>query len=256
MNVTKAVPHKNNLLAALPSKDFEALSARLEFLEMPENASLEVAHEPIDFVYFIETGVASIVASSPTNLKIEIGLVGFEGMSGASIVLGDTENPFDCYMQIAGTAHRVATDDFVELLSASRSMERFFMKYSRLLAIQNGYTTLAAGKVKFENRLARWLLMLHDRMQGDHFNVTHDFLALMLGSHRPAATIALQVLEGEGAIRNNRKSVLIRDRALLERIAGGTYGLAEREYERLIGRPVMRTHWVPSHVDTELQRQV
>jgi len=236
---------KNKLLAALPRDDLEALSEILEFCELPIHTKLEVAHRPIESIYFIETGVASIAASLPTNLQYEVGVVGSEGMSGASVVLGDTEGPYDCSMQIAGSAYRLARVDFVNLLCQRRSMERFFMKFARLAAIQTGYTALSAGKTKFKYRLARWLLMIHDRIEGDQIEISHDLLGQMLGSHRPAVTDAMHLLQGTGAIRNKRKSIIIKDREILERAAGPIYGPAEKEYERIMGRPMVRPVTIP-----------
>ena len=101
--------------------------------------------------------------------------------------------------------------------------------------IQTAHTVLAQGRAKLEERLARWLLMSHDRAEGDELPLTHEFLALMLGVRRAGVTMATHLLEGRGVIRATRGQLMVVDRKGLEEIAGGTYGVPEAEYRRLIG---------------------
>lgn len=252
MDQINSLGYRNNLLNLIPRKDFHALSPSLEHVVLEERHILERPQQKIEFVYFIETGVASIVAFSPDGKEIEIGLVGYEGMSGGSLILGDTVSPFECYTQMKGSAYRLPADAFMRVLEQSAPLTRFMNQYARMLWIQTGYTALSNGKVKLEARLARWLLMVHDRMPGDNYEITHEFLALMLGARRPGVTTALHALEGAGAIRSRRKMINIRNRERLKHMAGGVYGLAEKEYERLLGLPIMRMNWTPM-LDVEFE---
>jgi hypothetical protein len=112
----------------------------------------------------------------------------------------------------------------------------------RAFAIQVAFTALANGRAKLEERLARWLLMVHDRVVGDRIVLTHEYMAVMLGVRRPGVTVALHILEGKGAIRSHRGEVVIKDREGLAAEAGGGYGQPETEYARLLGsEPGKRT---------------
>jgi CRP-like cAMP-binding protein len=173
---------------------------------------------------------------------IEVGVVGREGVTGTAIVQGDTQSPHITFVQVQGAAYRIEADQFRYALSVNKRLRDLLTAYVRALAIQVSYTALANGRSKIEERLARWLLMVHDRVDGDRFNLTHEFLAVMLGVRRPGVTVSLHVLEGNGLIKSNRGEVIILDREGLIDLANGSYGVPEREYERLIARQMGQTH--------------
>jgi CRP-like cAMP-binding protein len=224
---------RNRLLRSLSDDARERLGA-MEPIELALRDRLETAGEPIPFVYFLETGLGSVVCELPGPGSIEIGMIGFEGMSGLSLVEHDAQSPFDTFMQVPGTGHRIESARLVEALRESPEIRRLFLLYARSFSIQVASTAMANGKSKLEARLARWLLMVADRV-GKTFNVTHEFLALMLAVRRSGVTLAMQLLEGRGLIRSTRGTVTIIDRSALIEHADGAYGLAEREYERLLG---------------------
>jgi CRP-like cAMP-binding protein len=114
------------------------------------------------------------------------------------------------------------------------------MPYVQAFMSQTAQTALTNGRAKLEERLARWILMAHDRTDGDTLDLTHEFLALMLGVRRPGVTIAMHFLEGAGLIRSTRRAILIVDRDGLEQHADGSYGVPEAEYERLLGVPLKK----------------
>jgi CRP-like cAMP-binding protein len=224
---------RNRLLRSLSEDARERLGA-MEPIELALRDRLETAGAPIPFVYFLETGLGSVVCELPGPGSIEIGMIGFEGMSGLSLVEHDAQSPFDTFMQVPGTGHRIESARLVEALRESPEIRRLFLLYARSFSIQVASTAMANGKSKLEARLARWLLMVADRV-GKTFNVTHEFLALMLAVRRSGVTLAMQLLEGRGLIRSTRGTVTIIDRSALIEHADGAYGLAEREYERLLG---------------------
>jgi CRP-like cAMP-binding protein len=119
-------------------------------------------------------------------------------------------------------------------LETSATLRTLLLRYSQAFSIQVAFTALCNGRYTIEERLSRWLLMCHDRVDGDTIPVTHDFLALMLGVRRAGVTIALQILEGDHILKATRGRIEIRDRAELLQTAGGSYGLPEAEYERLM----------------------
>lgn len=200
----------------------------------PQNA-LEVANRNVNSIYFIERGFASVVADDADGGIIEVGLIGPEGMTGLAVVHGAETTPFSTLVQGGGTAVRVEPDRLRSALVDSPSLQQLFMRYAQAFAIQLASTASANGRLLLEQRVARWLLMVGDRL-GESFQITHEFLAVMLAVRRAGVTRALQDLEARGLIRTMRGIVAIADRAGLAEFTNGAYGLAEREYQALLGQ--------------------
>jgi hypothetical protein len=189
----------------------------------------------------MESGLASIVAAAETDdEQIEVGHIGWEGMSGSHVALDTDETPNRTFIQMPGKALRMPAGDFVEALEKDRDMRRLFLRYIHAYEIQLSHSALANGRYSMRERLARWLLMCHDRVEGDDLFLTHEFLSLMLGVRRSGVTDEIHVLEGIGLIKATRGHIRLLDRARLEEVAGGCYGLPEREYERLM-KPALST---------------
>lgn len=167
--------------------------------------------------------------------RIEIGLFGRDGMAIPAVMLGSDTIPFQIFMQVAGRGHRIAVSTLRAAAEASGSLRDLLLRYAQTFLVQVAQTAVANAGATAEQRLARWLLMYHDRQDGDDLSVTHEFLAIMLGVRRPTVTVAIHTLEGEGLIRARRGRIRVLSRAGLEGAAGQTYGTAEAEYERLIG---------------------
>ena len=144
-------------------------------------------------MYFIEAGIASVVANG-SGKQIEIGLIGREGMTGLGVVMGNDRSPYDTYMQVAGRGLGINASKLREADERSTALHRLIMKYTDAFLVQTAQTALANGRSKIEERLARWLLMAPDRLESDELPLTHEFLALMLGTQRPGVTIALHAL--------------------------------------------------------------
>jgi CRP-like cAMP-binding protein len=226
--------YRNQLLTILNPHDLAFLEPRLERVPLKSRDTLEAAATPITHVYFIEDGMASIVASMSRGRDIEVGVIGREGMTGTALVQGDDRCAFHTFVQIEGSAWRIGAADFDAALAQSGSMQSTLNLYARALSTQVCSTALANGRSKLEERLARWLLMVRDRMDGDRFELTHEFLSVMLGVRRPGVTVALHTLEGKGLIRSNRGEIIVVDRDGLIALADGAYGLPEREYDRML----------------------
>jgi CRP-like cAMP-binding protein len=227
-------PH-NFLLAALPEADWLLLAPQLESVQMAHRQMIEAANEPIRHVYFPTKGIISIVAKSPDGQQIEAGVVGREGMSGFAIVMSNHRSPNDAFVQVAGEAQRMSADDLRATLSQSEALRQLAQRFVQVFMSQVVQTALANGRAKIEERLARWLLMAQDRLEDSDLQLTHEFIALMLGVRRPGVTDAINDLEGKGLVRSRRGLVTIVDRKGLEATAGGIYGVPEAEYKRLIG---------------------
>jgi hypothetical protein len=158
--------------------------------------------------------------------NIEIGMIGREGMTGLSVVLdGDADNRavHETYMQIGGSGQRMPADGLRGAIDTSVSLHRALLRYAHAFMKQTAQTALANGRSKIEERLARWLPMVQDRVDGGELRLTHEFLATMLGVKRPGVTVALQSLGRTGLIAHRRGVITILDREALEKSSNGTY---------------------------------
>jgi len=244
MNITPLAP-RNFLLAGLSKKD-SVLLAGLETVGLEARQILEAPGIEIPYVYFVESGLVSVVGASHPNHRIEVAMVGFEGMSGAAVVLGADRSANESIVQSRGEARRIATGDLMHALGASASMREAFLRYVHVFTMQCSQTALANGRGNLQERLARWIVMWQDRLQADDITVTHQFLSLLLGVRRAGVTGAIHLLESKSLIRASRALITILDREGLLRAANGFYGVAEAEYERLVGRlpvPVASAAW-------------
>jgi CRP-like cAMP-binding protein len=228
---------RNTLLRNLDADDFGLIAPHLNPIDFPLRQPLARANVPVQNVFFLETGIASVVTASSSENPIEIGLIGREGLVNLSVVLETDQSPNDCYVQAAGHGHRVAVPAVRDLMIRSAAFRRRLLNAAHVFMCQNASTVLANGRGTVERRLARWLLMAHDRLDGDTLVLTHEFLGLMLGTRRAGVTVALQALDRQGLVERQRGRVTIRDRRALMEIAGGYYGVAEAEHARLFGDP-------------------
>jgi CRP-like cAMP-binding protein len=223
----------NRILRALSPEDLGLLESDLEAVELPLRMTLENRGKPPEFVYFIDEGIASVVANGYRHRSIEVGLIGREGMTGLAIVLDAGLAAHHTYMQLGGRGRRLPASLLRLATDKSPGIAKPMLRYAHVFAYQIANTALANGRSKIEERLARWLLMAHDRATGNALTLTHEFLAVMLGVRRPGVTVALSLLEKAGLIRLSRGRIEIVDRKGLAAITDGAYGLAEAEYRRL-----------------------
>lgn len=228
-------PPQNRLLQAIGPDDFDLLRPHLAPISLPLRYVVETPNRPIDEIVFVESGMCSIVALANSNRHLEVGIFGREGMSGIPVILGGDSSPQECFVQVAGEGLSMRSDDLRQAMRKSPTLQQVLLRYVQASMAQATSTSLANGRGKVEERLARWLLMTHDRVDGDELALIHEFLALMLGVRRAGVTEALHVLEGHGAIRTGRGRIVVADRARLEESAAGLYGVSEAEYRRLIG---------------------
>lgn len=224
---------RNRLLSTVSTGGLEIIRPHLRRKTVQLQQILAHAGEPIEDVYFPESGVVSIVASEIG--PAEVGVVGREGCVGAWVLLGVDHSSVTALGQIPGEGLVISAPILLEAAARSRSLQRMLLRYLHALWVQTAETAYANARCSVEQRLARCLLMYHDRTDGDELEVTHELLATMLGVRRPGVTVATHVLEGEGLIRARRGRITILDRAALERLAGSGYRIAIAEYERLIG---------------------
>ena len=226
----------NRLLASLSQTDQEEIAPHLEAVTLKFRQRLELAHRKVNHVYFIGSGLGSVVAVGRSGrLQAEVGVIGREGASGLAVITGAERSPHDTFMQVEGGAQRIATEALCQLMRTRPSLTEHLLRYVHVFLVQAAHTALANAHGKIEERLARWLLMAHDRLAEDELHLTHEFLAIMLGVRRAGVTTALHELETRALISTARGIVTVLDREGLQKAANGLYGVPEAEYARLFG---------------------
>jgi CRP-like cAMP-binding protein len=225
-------PIRNLLLSRLPAADFALLQPHLKPVDLPLRKSLAVCNRVIEHAYFLEHGFASVVVDG-SGKGIEIGLIGREGMTGMAVIMGADRTPQDIFMQSAGSGWQIASRTLRRIVEQNSGLHRALLLSAHAFMLQAMSTALANGRSSIEERLARWLLMAHDRSDSDELAITHEFLAQMLAVRRPGVTVAVDALAKTGTILAGRGVITIVDRAGLERQSNGAYGMAEAEFDRL-----------------------
>jgi CRP-like cAMP-binding protein len=226
---------RNRLLHRISLEDWELVGPHLEAVTLKERQIIEVPGKPITHAYFLDIGVASVVAVDNEDHRIEVGVIGFEGVTGVPLIMGDNRAQHSTYMQIAGTGHRMSAEQLTSAIAESETLRALMLKSAQGFMIQTAHTALANGRAKLEQRLARWLLMAHDRMTSDAVPLTHEFLAVMLGVRRAGVTVAIHGFERRGLVTTRRGQLTLVNRAGIEQIASSFYGTPEAELKRLLG---------------------
>jgi CRP-like cAMP-binding protein len=225
----------NLLIKALPAADQALLAPYFERVALEQGMELTKWGEPISHLYFPEGGVASATSISINGDRTEVGVIGFEGVTGVSLALGAERSPFETFVQIDGSdALRIAADRFHEVLGASAALRRVTLAFVHSVMVQMSLSAVAHARLDIAARLARWLLLCHDRIEGDELALTHEFMATMIGSRRSGVTLALHELEAAHSISAARGAITVLDRTKLKELAGDAYGPAEAEYARMI----------------------
>ena len=187
--------YRNNILTTLDAADVALLEPHLEPVELEFRQRLEQPNRPIERFYFLESGLASVVAMSRRGRRqVEALVIGSEGMTGQAVVLGTQQSPYETFMQVAGAGHAIDAARLRMQAEKSPAMMACLLRFIHVACIQAGQTALANADGSVEERLCRWLLMSHDRLGEAVINVRLGFLALMMGVCRPGVTIALRRL--------------------------------------------------------------
>ncbi|MBS0549750.1 MAG: Crp/Fnr family transcriptional regulator [Proteobacteria bacterium] len=226
--------HGNRLLGGMSPALQTVLAEAGETVDLPLGRVLVEPGQSIDCCYFVNSGLISVIAAGARG-KVEVGLIGSEGCAGVSALLGADRAPHEWLVQTAGRALRLPVAPFLRLFQADPGLKARMLRYAHVLFVQASETSLSFALGSLSQRLARWLLMANDRLGGDEIHMTHEFLSVMLAVRRAGVTVALHELEGKHLIRSQRGVVTLRDREGLAREAGGFYGVAKAEYERVLG---------------------
>ncbi|MRG66056.1 helix-turn-helix domain-containing protein [Rhizobium pusense] len=182
----------------------------------------------------VECRVASMIVVGRDGTRVETGIIGREGLTGSGLSDNDDRTPYELIIQIDGTALAMSADEFRQALTSVPELRVLTTRFARSLGVQVSYTALANAKFDIRQRLARWLVMMQDRVPSRSLNITHDYLAVMLGVRRSSVTDVLHILEGDKLIRANRSCIKVRNRNGLIEVAGESYGAPEAEHNRLM----------------------
>ncbi len=232
---------QNRLLASLPSADFTHLAAFLTSVDLSLKQVLFEADVPIETAYFVETGMVSYLAYVEGGEAIEVGLVGSEGMVGMPLVLGVDRGPAGGIVQMQGTALCMTSAALKQAFGESEALRGLLLRYMQALYTQVSQTAVCNGHHSLEERLARWMLMAHDRAEGDQFPMTHEFMAMMLGVRRSGVTVTAGALKQAGMISYGNGQMTILDRSGLEATACECYGTVQRHFKQLFGDDAMKS---------------
>lgn len=221
-------PVGNRILRSLPEREFEALRALLRFESLALHERLHEPGERAEFTYFLNRGVVSTLVATREGKSVEVGMVGSEGMVGVPALVGLSHPPHGVVVRIAGDAFRVGADALRNILPNSPYLHFCVSQHAAILGIQATQSAACNRLHTIDQRLARWLLMMQDRVQGDVLYNTHGSLATLLGTDRPSVSLAAALLQRKGTIEYTRGTIKILNRRGIEELACECYQVMQQ----------------------------
>lgn len=222
----------NKILLGLPARECAAMLEKLEFMVLATHTVLHEAAENIEFAYFPNEGLASVLNVMSDGKSVEVGLLGTDGFVGTPLVAGYKSSPSRVIMQIAGSAFRITAKELAEAMQECPQLTQGMHRFVQELALQSQQVAACNRLHEVEERLARWLLMCQDRVGGDVVELTQEFLAHMLATRRASVTVAAGILQKAGLITYSRGVVKIEDRKKLEEASCECYGMIARQTKK------------------------
>jgi CRP-like cAMP-binding protein len=226
---------RNRLLADLPVDVLARLLPRMHPVSLSIRDTLYRPDTEITAVTFVESGWVSLVAALDEGAQAEVGLIGREGMVGLPLVLGVDTAFEEAFVQADGTGLRMEAGAFRRAMGEEPELQQLMFRYHVAMNAQTTQTAACNGRHDLEQRLARWLLMAHDRADGDTMQITQEFLAIMLCVYRPSITVAATTLQRAGIIRYARGQITVLDRGSLEATSCDCYAAVQRRFANLLG---------------------
>jgi CRP-like cAMP-binding protein len=221
----------NKILSALPSEEFERLRPKLREVSFKAGKIIYEAEEPINNVYFINTGIVSWLATLEDGNTVEAGVIGPEGIAGMAVLLGALSTPNQGLIQADLEASKISSRDLVTEFRKGGELNRLILRFVHSMFIQVAQTAACNRLHTLDQRLARWLLMTHDRIIGDSFPLTQEFLSRMLGVRRAGVSVAANSLRQDGLIDYHRGDIQILDRDRLKDLSCECYEIVRQEYD-------------------------
>ena len=225
---------KNRLLSALPREEYERLLPHLETVSLRFNQIIYAPNEPIEHVYFPNSGIISLVNLTEDGGTVEAATVGNEGMVGIPVLLGADRIVGQAVSQIVGDALRMKADVFKREVTPSSSLYNLLLRYTLALLNLISQSVACNRRHSVEERCCRWLLLCHDRVQSDQFYITQEFLSQMLGVRRSSVSVVAAILQKAGLIRYHRGKMTLLDRKGLEAVSCECYRIVKDEFDRLL----------------------
>lgn len=226
---------KNRLLAALPLEEYNRLLPDLESVYLPHQQVIYESHEPIQYVYFPTDAVMSLINLMENGAGVEVGTVGKEGMVGIAVFLAGDRSINQAVAQIPGNAVRMRAEVFNHKVTPGSPLYILLQRYTQALLSQICQSVTCNGLHSIEKRCCRWLLMTQDRVEGNQFPLTQEYLAYMLGVRRASVSEVCSLLQKAGFISYSRGSITILDRQALENTSCECYASVKAEFNRLLG---------------------
>lgn len=225
----------NHLLAVLTEEVYQRLKPALEIVPLPQRQILYHPGEPMTEAYFPHQGMVSLVAVMAEEAKIDVGLIGSEGLVGLSPLLGDEITAYECIVQVEGNASRISMERLKAEWNRQGELQKLLLCYVQARLLQVSQWAACNRLHTLEERFAHWLLSVQDCVGTDHFCLTQEFIAEMLGTRRSGVTVAAGVLRQAGILDYQRGEITIRDRQGLAAVACECYKVTQRNFERLLG---------------------
>jgi len=221
-------PVTNKILLSIPHHEFRTIRPHLEYCSFPSHLTLHEPTEILRFVYFLNSGLVSLIVPMEDGQTVEAGVVGSEGAAGVPIAVGLLRSPVREIVQISGDGFRISAIAMFKILKSTPQFQMMLSRYTAVQGMQIAQTVACNRLHLIEMRLARWLLMAQDRVDSAMIAMTHDFLATMLGTSRPTVSTAAATLQKNGAIEYVRGAVTIVNRRKLKSSACECYGVIQR----------------------------
>jgi CRP-like cAMP-binding protein len=225
---------RNALLLSIPDREYRLLRPHLEYLELPDHQILQEPGQKIEYTYFLNQGMISLVILTSDGRSVEVAIVGHEGMVGTPLAVGLQRGPYRAIIQISASGFRLKSEVLEEVLPRTPELRVILNRYVLIQGLQVAQMAACNRLHEVEQRLARWLLMCQDRIGSAELPVTHEFLAQMLGTGRPSVSLAAGILQRAGMIENIRGTVKILNRKALEGSACECYA-AMRQFSASMG---------------------
>lgn len=222
---------RNSMLARLPDAEFSALQPKLRLERSEMKQSAYEPGKPIANIYFPLTSVYSLVAVADGRITLEVATIGYEGMVGLPVFLGAASSPQAAYCHVGGDSVRVSAQHFREALNRGGTLHSLLNRFTQAMMVQLAQNAACSRSHSTVARMARWLATTQDRVGRDQFPLTQEFIAQMLGVHRPTVSDTAQRMQAEGLIRYSRGIITIADRAELERRACDCYRIVKAEFD-------------------------
>jgi CRP-like cAMP-binding protein len=234
MSTTPRPGSENHILASLPPKDYERLAPYLEPVELRHGVIVQDAGELMNHVYFPKRSMVSLISRTARGESVEVGVVGFEGMTNISAVLGVDKSPHEALVQVPDGAMRLPVRVLRDEFRRAGALHDLLLRYAQGLLLQTSQIAACNRLHPISERLARWLLMSNDRCVCEDLPFTQEFLSLMLGVRRAGVTEAALILQTEECIRYTRGHIRITDKQALKDYTCDCYAVIKEEFDRLI----------------------